>query len=103
MSYFSDKINFISPRWLVFSRVVAAIFAGYALATTSTLFFGQLLLTSVGKYEAVHIGMLLSFPIYACAAMWVFSVASAQKAWIGLIKLNVILMIFTWLLVQANS
>jgi hypothetical protein len=82
---------------------MAAIFAGYALATTSSLFFGQLLIPSLGVYQALHIGMLLSFLIYACAAMWVFTVSTAKKAWFGLISLNLILMALTWVIMQVNS
>ena len=97
------KFHFTNPRWWVFSRIMAAIFAGYALATTSSLFLGQLFLESVGIYQALHIGMLLSFLIYTCAVMWVFSVSSAKKAWGGLIGLNIIFVLLTWLLMQVNS
>jgi len=95
--------TFANPRWWITSRVMAAIFAGYALATTSSLFFGQLLIPSLGVYQALHIGMLLSFLIYACAAMWVFTVSTAKKAWFGLISLNLILMALTWVIMQVNS
>jgi hypothetical protein len=95
--------KFINPRWWVFSRILAATFGGYILATSSTLFFGQLLLQSAGKYQALHTGMLLSFLIYACAAMWVFSTATAKRAWLGLIQLNFALILLTWLLMQVNS
>jgi hypothetical protein len=103
VSYFSDKIDFSNPRWWVFSRVMAAIFAGYALATTSTLFINQLLTPVAGKYQALHSGLLISFIVYACAIMWVFSVTTAKRAWVGLIKLNIILIILTWALVQISN
>jgi len=95
-----NNINLSSPRWTVFSRSLAAILGGYALATSSALFIGQLLLSSAGKYQAIHIGLLLSFLVYACAAMWVFSVSNATKAWIGLIKWNIVFLLGTWLLMQ---
>ncbi|WP_157829026.1 DUF3649 domain-containing protein [Colwellia sp. 75C3] len=103
MTYLFNQFNLSSPSWAVFSRSLAAIFGGYVLATSSSLFIGQLLLNSVGKYQAIHIGLLLSFIVYACAAMWVFSVSSASKAWGGLIKLNVFLFVATWLLMQLNG
>lgn len=103
MSYLVNKINLSNPRWAVFSRGLAAIFGGYALAISSSLFIGQLLLNSVGKYQATHIGLLLTFIVYACAAMWVFSVSNANKAWLGLLKLNLVLFIATWLLMQLNG
>ncbi|NQY49947.1 MAG: DUF3649 domain-containing protein [Colwellia sp.] len=106
MSYLFTKFNLASPRWPVFSRILAATFGGYALATASSLFISQLLLNVVGKYQAIHIGLMLTFIVYACAAMWVFSVESASKAWMGLIKLTIFFTITTWLLMQftgANS
>ncbi|MFT4724800.1 MAG: hypothetical protein ACJA0T_000267 [Colwellia sp.] len=95
--------KFINPRWWVFSRILAATFGGYILATSSALFFGQLLLLSTDKYQALHTGMLLSFLIYACAAMWVFSTFTAKRAWLGLIQLNIAIILLTWLLMQVNS
>lgn len=103
MFYFINTNKFINPRWWVFSRILAATFGGYMLATSSALFFGQLLLQSGGKYQALHTGMLLSFLIYACAAMWVFSTATAKRAWLGLIQLNIVLILLTALLMQVNS
>jgi hypothetical protein len=95
--------KFINPRWWVFSRILAATFGGYILATSSALFFGQLLLLSTDKYQALHTGMLLSFLIYACAAMCVFSTFTAKRAWLGLIQLNIAIILLTWLLMQVNS
>lgn len=103
VSYFINFFNMPSPRWVVFSRVLAAILGGYALATSSALFIGQLLLSSAGKYQAIHIGLLLSFLVYACATMWVFSVSNATKAWIDLIKWNLVFLFSTWLLMQFSG
>jgi hypothetical protein len=103
MSFLIHQFNFTNHRWAVFARILAATFGGYALATTSSLFIGQLLLNSVGKYQAIHIGLLLTFIVYACAAMWVFSVSSTSKAWLGLIKLNILLLVSTWILMQFNG
>ncbi len=94
------KINFTNPHWSVFSRILAAIFGGYALATTSSLFITQLLMHLVGKNQAIHIGVMLTFLVYASTAMWVFSVTSASRAWLGLLKINAILLVGTWLLMQ---
>jgi hypothetical protein len=103
VSYFNNKIDFSNPRWWVFSRIMAAIFAGYALATASILFIDQLLTPVSGKYQALHSGLMLSFLVYACAVMWVFSVTTATRAWLGLIKLNVMLIVLTWVLVQIGQ
>lgn len=98
-----NKINFTNPRWSVFSRLIAAIFAGYALATSSSLFITQLLVQATDKYQATHIGLMLGLLIYAGAVIWVFSVSSAKRAWLGLIALNVIFLLLTWLLKQVNN
>jgi hypothetical protein len=93
-----DYVNLSSSRWPVFARVLAAIFGGYALATASSLLICQLLLHVIGKYQAVHIGLLFTFLIYACAAMWAFSVKTARKAWVGLLKSIFFCLAITWLL-----
>lgn len=103
MSFLVNKFSFTNPRWHVFSRIIAAIFLGYALATSSSILLTQLLSEAVGKYQAIHIGLMLTFLIYACAAMWVFSVVSAKRAWFGLIKLNIIFVAISWLLIQVNN
>ena len=103
MSDLYKKINFTNPRWPVFSRLIAAIFAGYALATSSALFIGQLLIQATDEYQAIHIGLMLSFVVYVGAVIWVFSVSSAKRAWLGLISLNVIFLLLTWLLKQVNN
>lgn len=94
------KFHFINPRFWVFSRIVVAMFGGYALATSSSLLLGQLLGELVGKYQAIHISLMLSFLIYACVVMWVFSVNSAKKAWLGLIAANVLCLALTWSLIH---
>ena len=99
LSFFT-KFHFNNPRFWVFSRVVAAIFGGYALATSSSLLIGQLLGELVGRYQAVHISLMLSFLLYACVVMWVFSVNTAKKAWSGLIVANVLCLALTWALMH---
>lgn len=94
------KFNFTNPHCWLCSRIVAAIFGGYALATSSSLLISQLLSKFVNKYQAVHISLLLSFLVYACVVMWVFSVISARKAWLGLIIVNVFCLALTWSLLQ---
>jgi len=95
-------VKFTNPRWWVFSRIMAATLGGYALATSSSLFFSQLLLQSLGIYQALHIGMLLSFLIYACAAMWAFSTSTAKRAWLLLLQFNLVLITLSGLLMQVN-
>jgi len=94
------KFHFANPRYWVCSRIVAAIFGGYALTTSSSLLISQLLGEFMSKYQAIHISLMLSFLVYACVVMWVFSVTSAKKAWLGLITANVFCLALTWSLLQ---
>ncbi|GAW95096.1 MULTISPECIES: DUF3649 domain-containing protein [Colwellia] len=103
MPYLINKLHLSSPHWPLVSRVFAALFGGYVLATSSSLFVSQILLHAVGKYQAIHIGLMLTFIVYACAAMWVFSVASVSKAWLGLIKLTIFFTVATWFLMQFTG
>jgi len=98
VSTFINYLNLSSARWAVFSRVLAATFGGYALAIASSLLISQLLLHVTGKYQAIHIGLLLTFLVYSCAAMWVFSVKTAKKAWLDLSKAVISCLVITWLL-----
>jgi hypothetical protein len=64
------------------SRIVAAIFGGYALAALSSVAALALPMT---RPQAVLTGMLASFLIYTGAVIWVFAVRSARRAWGGLL------------------
>jgi len=75
------------------SRIVAALFGGYALAALSSV---AVLALPLSKPQAVLTGMLASFAIYAGAAIWVFAVRSALKAWTGLIMVAVALLPLAW-------
>jgi hypothetical protein len=75
------------------SRIVAALFGGYALAALSSV---AVLALPMSKPQAVLTGMLASFAIYAAAVIWVFAVRSALKAWVGLIVVAVPLSLAAW-------
>lgn len=66
----------------VASRAVAAIVGGYAVSALAGLACALWLPASSG--EAVLIGTLSSFAVYACLALWVFAVGTAWRAWSGL-------------------
>ncbi|NYE25080.1 DUF3649 domain-containing protein [Pigmentiphaga litoralis] len=63
------------------SRIVAALFGGYALAALCSVAAVAL---PMAPTEAVLTGMLASFVVYVCAVVWVFAVRSATRAWVGL-------------------
>lgn len=69
-------------RWQIALRAAVAIFGGYALANITAILLSYLL--PMPKSDAVMTGVLLSFAIYTGAIMWVFSVRSIHKAWMGL-------------------
>ncbi len=75
------------------SRIVAALFGGYALAALSSV---AVLALPMSKPQAVLTGMLASFAIYAGAVIWVFAVRSALKAWVGLIIVAAPLSLAAW-------
>jgi hypothetical protein len=75
------------------SRIVAALFGGYALAALSS---AAVLALPMNKVQAVIAGTLLSFLVYAGAVIWVFAVRSALKAWVGLIIAAVPLGLAVW-------
>lgn len=70
-------------RRAVLSRGAAAIFGGYALATLLPLLLAEIL--PLPKAEAVMAGLLLSFTVYTVAAIWVFAVRTATRAWNGML------------------
>lgn len=75
---------FFKRPWLgVLSRSLAAIFGGYALAATSSMFFAVAL--PIARSQAVLTGMLLAIVLCACAALWAFATRTALRAWIGIL------------------
>ena len=75
------------------SRIAAALFGGYALAALGSV---AVLALPISKPQAVITGTLASFAIYTGAAIWVFAVRSAWKAWAGLIVVAAPLLLAAW-------
>ena len=74
---------FARPGWGVFSRSMAAIFGGYALAAVTSVFCALALPGARG--QTVLTGMLLAIVVCACAALWAFATRTALRAWIGIL------------------
>lgn len=74
-----DRVRRVGP---LCSRIVAALFGGYALAALGSV---AALALPMSKPQAVLTGMLASFAIYAGAVVWVFAARSALRAWAGLL------------------
>lgn len=66
-------------------RAVAAVGGGYVLAAASAA-AGALGFQSLGlaRPDATLAATMLSFIVYAIAAMWAFGCASAVRAWVGI-------------------
>ncbi|WP_395454355.1 DUF3649 domain-containing protein [Azospirillum melinis] len=77
----------------VASRIVAALFGGYALAALGSV---AALALPMSKPQAVLTGMLASFAIYAAAVVWVFAARSALRAWAGLLAAAAPLLAAAW-------
>jgi ABC-type polysaccharide/polyol phosphate export permease len=73
------RIRHVGP---LISRIVAALFAGYALAALVSV---AALALPMSRPQAVLTGMLASFLVYTGAVIWVFAVRSARRAWAGLL------------------
>jgi len=85
-----DRVRSTGP---LLSRIVAALFGGYALAALASV---AVLALPMSKPQAVLTGMLASFAIYTGAVIWVFAVRSATKAWAGLIIVAAPLVLAAW-------
>ena len=82
------------------SRIVAALFGGYALAALVSV---AALALPISKPQAVLTGMLLSFLVYAGAVIWVFAVRSATRAWFGLLVAALPLLALAWPIWNAGT
>jgi apolipoprotein N-acyltransferase len=85
-----DRVRSTGP---LISRIVAALFGGYALAALASV---AVLALPMSKPQAVLTGMLAGFAIYTGAVIWVFAVRSATKAWAGLIIVAAPLLLAAW-------
>ena len=90
MSALAHRVLATGP---LISRIIAALFGGYALAALASV---AVLALPMSKPQAVLTGMLLSFAIYTGAVIWVFAVRSAWKAWVGLIVVAAPLLLAAW-------
>lgn len=67
----------------VFSRSLAAMLGGYALASVTSVFCAVALPGARG--QAVLTGMLVAIIVCACAALWAFAARTALHAWTGIL------------------
>ncbi|MBB5367942.1 MULTISPECIES: hypothetical protein [unclassified Janthinobacterium] len=72
-----------SAHMLLLSRVLAAIFGGYALTSGVAVLLAAVL--PMSRAEAVLTATLSAFVIYTCAVIWVFSVQDLRRVWMGML------------------
>lgn len=68
---------------LLLSRVLAAVFGGYALTSGVAVLLSSIL--PLSRVEAVQTATLSAFVVYTCAVIWVFSVQDLRRAWLGML------------------
>lgn len=88
-------------RWSVASRVLAAALGGYALTSSLTVLLS--LVWPLPKGQAVLAASMLSFTLYAVAVIWVFSVRSATRAWLGMLIPTALISLACWLLQSSGA
>lgn len=77
-----------SPGLATASRIIAAIFAGYGLAYTSTMFLTVYL--PLVRSDRVVFASLASFFVYLAAIIYTFAARSATRAWLVLVGLSLV-------------
>lgn len=84
------------PGLRLLSRVAAAIFGGYALASACAVFLAAVL--PLSRAEAVLTGSMAALVVYTGAVVWVFAVRSPGRAWWGLLLPAAVLDAVGWVL-----
>lgn len=75
-----------AAHMMLFSRVLAAVFGGYALTSgVAVLLSAALPMLSMLRVEAVQTATLSAFVVYTCAVIWVFSVQDLRRVWLGML------------------
>ncbi len=88
-------------RWMVASRVLIAAVGGYALTSVATIFLA--LVWPLPKAQAVMAATMLSFALYAIVVIWVFSVGSAKRAWLGVLLPAIVLAGIDWFMLSGAT
>lgn len=91
-------------RWEVFSRVVAAVVAGYALTNLITIVLPLLLHAAGWPLATVMLAaQMASFLIWSVVIMAVFHARTATWAWLWLLGACMVLLPVTWLLLPTAA
>lgn len=88
-------------RWMVVSRVFAALVGGYALTSAATVLLA--LIWPLPQAEAVLASSMLSFAFYTGVLMWAFAVKRLRTVWLGLLGAVAACGGLAWLLMSGLS
>lgn len=75
-------------RWMVASRVLAALLGGYALTSSITVLLS--LVWPLPTAPAVAASTMLSFTVYTGVILWIFAARRLRTVWLGLIVATVL-------------
>lgn len=75
-------------RWLITLRVLLAILGGYLLTNLASILLAYVL--PLSKSDAVMTALLLSFVIYTCVVLRVFSVRSLRKVFLEMLCITLL-------------
>jgi len=93
----SIKPGLARYRWTIALRSIAAVGGGYVLAAASADWLGRLLpILGMSRLEAVATATMLAFIVQACAAIWVFAVASTRRAIVGIVLPAAVMALGAW-------
>ena len=88
-------------RWLVASRVLAAVLGGYALTSAASTLLA--LLWPLPQAEAVAASAMLSFALYTLIIIWIFASQRLRTVWLGLLSATALCTLLSWALLPAGG
>ena len=88
-------------RWMVASRVLAAVVGGYALTSAATVLLA--LVWPLPQAQAVLASTMLSFTLYTVVIVWIFAVKRLRTLWLGLFIATAVCAGLSWLLLSGAT
>lgn len=88
-------------RLMVASRSLAAIAGSYLLANLFVLAFRRLV--PMDPRDASQLALMLSFIVFALAAIWAFAARDALRAWAGILVPLAACALILWLMPEGRA
>lgn len=80
----------------ILQRAIAAIFAGYGIASVGTIALARHL--PLERSEAVMAATMIGFLLHACVALWAFAARDTLRLWGWLLVTTAPLAALAWLI-----